>query len=209
LDAILCDTPFLGGLEPKLGEEHLRVLTLLGFPNATTPGLLDALNDLGFAYRWATRFIAIPKTEATKQLTRLRRQWFAKRKSVAAILREVMFNREAALVDPDAENKALDADEALAELGADDVAFGYLTTTIVVRDGDASRANEKLLGLERIINARGFVTIRESLNAVEAWLGSLPGHPYANVRQPLVHTLTLAHMMPVSAVWARPERNPH
>jgi hypothetical protein len=46
--------------------------------------------------------------------------------SVSAILREVMFNRETALVDPDADNKAIDADEALRELGADDVAFGYL-----------------------------------------------------------------------------------
>ena len=53
LDAILCDTPFLGGVEPKLGSQHLRVLTVLGFPNATTPGILDALNDLGFAYRWS------------------------------------------------------------------------------------------------------------------------------------------------------------
>ena len=47
------------------------------------------------------------------------------------------------------------------------------------------------------------------LNAVEAWLGSLPGNPYANVRQPIVHTLNLAHMMPVSAVWAGPEKNRH
>ena len=209
LDAILCDTPFLGGVEPKLGDQHLRVLTVLGFPNATTPGLLDALNDLGFAYRWTTRWIALDKTEATKHLTRLRRQWFAKRKSVSAILREVMFNRETALVDPDADNKAVDADEALQELGADDVAFGYLTTAIVVADADAKQANDKLLAVERIINGRGFVTIRETLNAVEAWLGSLPGNPYANVRQPIVHTLNLAHMMPVSAVWAGPEANRH
>ena len=209
LDAILCDTPFLGGVEPKLGERHLRMLTVVGFPNATTPGLLDALNDLGFAYRWMTRWIALDKQQATKHLTRLRRQWFAKRKSVAAILREVMFNRETALVDPDADNKALDADEALQELGSDDVAFGYLTTTIVVADADVKSANEKLLALERIINGRGFVTIRESLNAVEAWLGSLPANPYANVRQPIVHTLNLAHMMPVSAVWAGPEANRH
>ena len=209
VDAILCDTPFLGGVEPKLGDQHLRVLTVLGFPNATTPGLLDALNDLGFAYRWTTRWIALDKTEATKNLTRLRRQWFAKRKSVGAVLREVMFNRETALVDPDADNKALDADEALQELGADDVAFGYLTTAIVVTDTDAKQANEKLLAIERIINGRGFATIRETLNAVEAWLGSLPGNPYANVRQPIVHTLNLAHMMPVSAVWAGPEMNRH
>ena len=71
------------------------------------------------------------------------------------------------------------------------------------------QANEKLLAVERIINGRGFVTIRETLNAVEAWLGSLPGNPYANVRQPIVHTLNLAHMMPVSAVWAGPEMNRH
>jgi type IV secretion system protein VirB4 len=209
VDAILCDTPFLGGVEPKLGDQHLRVLTVLGFPNATTPGLLDALNDLGFTYRWTTRWIALDKTEATKHLTRLRRQWFAKRKSVGAVLREVMFNRETALVDPDADNKALDADEALQELGADDVAFGYLTTVIMVTDTDAKHANEKLLAVERIINGRGFVTIRETLNAVEAWLGSLPGNPYANVRQPIVHSLNLAHMMPVSAVWAGPEMNRH
>jgi type IV secretion system protein VirB4 len=209
LDAILCDRPFLGGVEPKLGDQHLRVLTVLGFPNTTVPGILDALNDLGFAYRWTTRWIALDKTEATRHLTRLRRQWFAKRKSVGAILREVMFNRETALVDPDADNKAVDADEALQELGADDVAFGYLTTAIVVTDADAKQANEKLLAIERIINGRGFVTIRETLNAVEAWLGSLPGNPYANVRQPIVHTLNLAHMMPVSAVWAGPEMNRH
>lgn len=209
IDAILCDRPFLGGLEPKLGEQHLRILSVLGFPNATVPGLLDALNDLGFAYRWTTRWIALDKTEATRHLTRLRRQWFAKRKSVGAILREVMFNRETALVDPDADNKAIDADEALQELGQDDVAFGYLTTAVIVADADVRQANEKLLAVERIINTRGFVTIRESLNAVEAWLGSLPGNPYANVRQPIVHTLNLAHMMPVSAVWAGPEMNRH
>ena len=49
----------------------------------------------------------------------------------------------------------------------------------------------------------------ESVNAVEAWLGSLPGHVYANVRQPTVSTLNLAHMIPLSAVWAGPERNEH
>jgi type IV secretion system protein VirB4 len=37
----------------------------------------------------------------------------------------------------------------------------------------------------------------------------LPGHVYANVRQPPVSTLNLAHMMPLSAVWAGPERDEH
>ncbi|WP_072389288.1 conjugal transfer protein TrbE [Hyphomicrobium sp. CS1BSMeth3] len=209
LDAILCDTALTGGVEPMLGEQHMRVLTVLGFPSTTSPGLLDALNDLGFAYRWATRWIALGKDEATRHLTKMRRQWFSKRKSVGAILREVMFNRETALLDSDASNKTFDADEALQELGSDDVAFGFVTTALVVSDENPQRANDKMLAIERVINARGFVTIRETLNAVEAWLGSLPGNPYANVRQPVIHTLNLAHIMPLSAVWAGPEVNAH
>ena len=59
------------------------------FPNVSRPGILDALNHQDFGYRWVTRFIALDKTDATKALTRLRRQWFNKRKSVTALLREV------------------------------------------------------------------------------------------------------------------------
>ena len=173
------------------------------------PGIFDELNDLGFAYRWTTRWIGLDKTLATRELGKLRRQWFAKRKSIGAILREVMFNQESALVDTDADNKAMDADEALQELGADDVAFGHVTIAITVEDRDASVADRKRRAVERVINGRGFVTIAESLNAVDAWLGTLPGHLYASVRQPIVHTLNLAHMMPVSAVWAGPQHNAH
>src|SRR5687768_17980151 len=40
-------------------------------------------------------------------------------------------------------------------------------------------------------------------------LGSLPGHVYANVRQPPVSTLNIVHMIPLSAVWAGPARDAH
>ena len=209
LDGVLVDTGLTGGLEPMLGEKHIRTLTILGFPNTTRPGILDALNHQDFAYRWVTRFIPLDKTAATKVLTRLRRQWFAKRKSITAVLREVLTNEAAPLVDSDADNKALDADAALQALGGGHVGFGYLTTTITVFDEDRQAAEDKARAIERIVNGLGFTCIRESVNAVEAWLGSLPGHVYANVRQPLIHTLNLAHLMPLSAVWAGPVRNTH
>src|SRR3546814_1466186 len=44
LDGLLADTPLVGGLEPMLGRCHLRTLTILGFPNLSRPGILDALN---------------------------------------------------------------------------------------------------------------------------------------------------------------------
>ncbi len=94
------------------------------------------MNRLPFPYRWGTRAILLDKTDATRLLTRIRRQWFAKRKSIAAILKEVMTNEESALVDTDAANKALDADMALQELGADVAGMAYVTATVTVWDAD-------------------------------------------------------------------------
>jgi len=209
LDAVIGGADLVGGLVPRLGGEALHILTVRGFPGETTPGILDALNTLGFPYRWATRFLPLDKTQATRTITKHRRQWFAKRKSIVSLLKETMFNEASALVDSDADNKALDADAALQDLGGDYVSFGYLTTSICVSHKDAQISEQRIREIERIINGRGFVTIHESVNAVDAWLGSLPGNPYANIRTPLVSTLNLAHMMPLSAVWAGPKRNKH
>jgi type IV secretion system protein VirB4 len=209
LDALLADEPLTGGLEPMLGTAHVRVLTVRGFPASTWPGLLDDLNRLGFPYRWTTRFLFLDKADGEKELTRLRRQWFAKRKGIVTLIRESVFQQESPLVDSDAANKAVDADEALQALGSDQVAFGYVTATVVVWDENPRVAAERLKAAERVIQGRGFVTAPETLNAVEAWLSSIPGQVYANVRQPIVSTLNLAHLMPLSAVWAGPTRNDH
>ncbi len=209
LDALVADQTLTGGLEPRLGTAHLRVLTIVGFPTVTTPGLLDDLNRLAFPYRWSTRAILLDKTDATRLLTKIRRQWFAKRKSIGAILKEVMTNEASALVDTNAANKAADADLALQELGADYAGQAYVTATVTVSDDDPRIAAEKLRLVEKIVQGRDFTAMPETINAVDAWLGSLPGHVYANVRQPPISTLNLAHMIPLSAVWAGPERDEH
>jgi type IV secretion system protein VirB4 len=209
LDALLADEQLSGGLEPRLGNRHLRTLTVVGFPTATHPGILDELNRLAFPYRWSTRAILLDKTEAVKLLTKIRRQWFAKRKSIAAILKEVMTNEASTLVDSDAANKAADADLALQELGSDDVGEAYVTATVTVWDEFAPLAAEKLRLVEKVIQGRDFTCMPEGVNAIEAWLGSLPGHAYANVRQPPISTLNLAHMIPLSAVWAGPATDEH
>lgn len=209
LDALLVDQSLIGGLEPRLGDDYLRTLTITGFPSATWPGLLDDLNRLAFPYRWSTRALMLDKTDAVRLVTKVRRQWFAKRKSLAAIIKEVMTNEASILMDSDAANKAADADAALQELGTDDIGQAYVTATVTVWDRDPAVAEEKRRLVEKIIQGRDFTCMSEGVNAVEAWLGSLPGHVYANVRQPPISTLNLAHMMPLSAIWAGPEKDDH
>lgn len=209
LDSLLADQPLTGGLALILGNSHLRVLTITGFPGETTPGILDELNRLAFPYRWSTRAILMDKVDAAKVLIKARRQWFAKRKSIGALIKEVMTNEPSSLLDSDAANKAADADIALQEFGADYVGEAYVTATVTVWDEDAAMAQEKLRLVEKAIQGRDFTCMIETVNAVDAWLGSLPGHAYANVRQPILSTLNLAHMMPLSAVWAGEPKDEH
>lgn len=209
LDGVLADTPLLGGLEPQLGDQHLRTITILGFPSTSVPAILDQLNHLPLAYRWVTRYLPLDKVEAEKTLRTYRRQWFAKRKGLLTLLSEAVSKSESAMVDSAAMRKSQDADQALQELADDHVSFGYYTATVTVWDEDPNVVYEKQREIERVINGLGFATVAERVNAVEAWLSSLPGHANANVRMPLLHSLNLSHLMPFSAPWAGPEQNKH
>jgi len=209
LDALLADTPLTGGLEPSLGTMRFRAISVAGFPGKCTPGLLDGLNRLAIPYRWTTRFIPMDKNEALSELKKYRKRWFSKRKGVAILLKECITGTESALFDSDAVNKAADADEALQEVADDLVCYGYFTATVVVADEDSKGLEQKTRAVEKTINSLGLVTITETINGVEAWLGTIPGHCRANVRRPILNTLNLAHLMPISAVWAGPEKNRH
>lgn len=208
LDAWLADAPLLGGVAPTLDGQALKVVSVRGLPATTRPGLLDALGALPFPYRWSARWIGLDKTDAETELVKLRKRWFAKRKGVGVLLREAITREEVPLLDTDAAAKTDECDGALEALGSDACAYGYLTTTITVTAPDPERAAEQARAVEAALNAQGFVARTEDLNAVEAWLGSLPGEPYADVRRPLLSTLNLADLLPVSAVWAGPAADP-
>ena len=211
LDYLLTDCALTGGLEPLLGDHFIGVLGINDFPGTTTPGMLDALNRLGFEYRWVTRYVFFDKTEGERELNKTKRRLYAGRKSVGTLIKEMLFKAESVMENADAVNRALDADEALQELSADVVNFGYFTQSVVVLDQDARRLREKLLKISQIINALGFVTIDElrNRNCLDAWLGSIPGCCSHNLRYPVVSTLNLAHLFPLSAVWAGPVDNSH
>jgi type IV secretion system protein TrbE len=53
----------------------------------------------------------------------------------------------------------------------------------------------------REVMREGFTARVETINTMEAWLGSLPGHPVPNVRRPLIHTDNLADLLPLASVW--------
>lgn len=209
LDALLTDDDLAGGLYPRLGGAYLRTLSIRAYPAASWPGILDQLNGLGLSYRWVSRYLPLDKEDARRAVTTLRRRWFSKRKGVLALLKEAITKEPTVLEDPDAAQKAQDADAALALLGDDVAAMGYFTPTITLMGEDPDALAAQVRQVESLVNRAGFVAKVEDLNAVEAWLGSLPGQAYADLRRPLVSTLNLCDLLPVSAIWPGPDCNGH
>ena len=209
LDAQLVDQDLEVGTELKLGPRFVRTLTVRSFPGTTVPGILDELNRLQFEYRWVSRYIAYGKQEALSELKRYQRRWYRQRQGLGSVLSEMVGGEGSALQNSDAVAKAQDADLALQELANDYVSFGLYTATVTVWGKTRAQADERLKEVEATIQSRGFVTITETFNALEAWLSSHPGNVYANIRRPLINSLNLTHMIPMSAVWSGPCENSH
>ncbi len=210
LDAILPDTPLLSGFAPKLGDHHMSVVGIMSFPGSSSPGILDALNHLPISYRWVARFICLDKVDAKKELEGYQRKWFAKRKGLVALIKELITKQESSVSDTDAIQKALDAEHALVELGSDEIAYGYFTASIVLLHTDATMLASLTSEVERVINSAGFTCRRETVNAVDAWLGAVPGNTQRNVRRPLINTINLSHLLPgASALWGGQGENKH
>ena len=47
------------------------------------------------------------------------------------------------------------------------------------------------------------------MNALQSWLGSLPGHPYADVRWPLLNSLNVCDVIPLAQAWRGDVWNAH
>ena len=163
LDALLADRgPDAAASSRCSARAHLRTLTILGFPSQTWPGLLDDLNRLAFPYRWVTRAICLDKTEATKVLGKHAPAMVRQAQVDHGAPAEVMTNEASVLIDSDADNKAVDADAALQELGSDLVGVGYFTATVTVWDEDAADRRGAAASVERAIQGRDFTCIRET-----------------------------------------------
>ena len=212
LDVLLATDDLVGGFAPRLGSRHLKLLAIHGFPATTSPGLLDAIGRLPFPLRWSTRFLFLDPSTAAAHLGKFRRNWFQKRKSLTQLLRDAAAPKghpaPVAFVNQDAEAMAKDADNALARSNAGERGFGYYTSTLLLADEDPATLEEHARVAVKEIRNRGLSVREEHVNAVEAWRGSLPGNGYSNVRRPVVSTLNLAHLLPLTAVWPGEPTNP-
>ena len=197
LDAVLGGQEMWGGVVPKIGRNFIQVVAIEGFPLESTPGILSALGELPCEYRWSSRFIFMDQHESIKHLDKFRKKW---RQKVRGFFDQV-FNTNTGAVDQDALSMVGDAEAAIAEVNSGLIAVGYYTSVVVLMDEDRDKLEQSARQVEKAINRLGFAARVETINTLEAYLGSLPGHGVENVRRPLINTMNLADLLPTSTIW--------
>jgi type IV secretion/conjugal transfer VirB4 family ATPase len=197
LDALIGGQELWTGVVPKVGRKFIQVVAIEGFPLESTPGMLTALGELACEYRWSSRFIFMDTHEAVRHLDKFRKKW---RQKIRGFFDQV-FNTHLGPIDQDALSMVADAEAAIAEVNSGLVAQGYYTSVVVLMDEDRSRLEASARQVEKAVNRLGFAARIETLNTMDAYLGSLPGHGVENVRRPLINTLNLADLLPTSTIW--------
>ncbi len=198
LDAVIGGQELIPGVIPKIGKKFIQCVAIEGFPLESHPGILTKLSQLPVEYRWSNRFIFMDDFEAVAHFEKFRKKW---KQKVRGFFDQV-FNTHSGAVDQDALAMVADAEAAIAETNSGMVGQGYYTSVIVLMDECREKLEAASLFIEKNINALGFTARTETVNTMDAFMGSLPGHGYENVRRPLMNTMNLADLMPTSHIWA-------
>ena len=203
IDSLIGSQNLWNGLTPKIGSEYLAVVAISGFPMESYPSMLEALDSLPLEYRWHNRFIFLDPELAKSDFKKYQRKWEQKQRGIISQLLNTKGR-----INQDAVGKTAEIDSAIAEIDSGLVAYGYYTSVVVLRDEDRELLGEKAKLILNTIKGAGFDCRLEDVNCLEAFLGSLPGHGKENVRRPLINTMNLADIIPLTAIWPGRSINP-
>ena len=200
--------PILGPVDPHTGLPtnggvYLRCLTMSSeFPDELSMGILRDLQQLNFSYDAHTRMMPQGLKVAEKTTTKTQINYLARRKSRRATLHEMLTKQETKETNRHMGKQAEDVDQVRDEALSHVHALGKLTKVWVVRHADLAEANRRFQAIQSVLHRHGCIPYDEDLNAVEAFLSTLPGNIKHNVEQHQMTTLNFADLGP----WYTPSR---
>jgi type IV secretion/conjugal transfer VirB4 family ATPase len=204
LDQLITGQDVHVGENPVISRDYLSVVSIDGFPAESQPNIIGALNTLALPYRFSQRMIYLDPVHAEREIAKYRDKWG---QQVRGFAQKIM-QTTTGPVNQHAIDMQNEAAMAYAWASRGDVKFGYYSATVIVRHTDPATLHQWTDHISQVIAACGFGARIEETNTIEAWLGSLPGETFSNVRRPLCHTKTACDLMPLSGVWTGSETAP-
>ncbi|OGT50855.1 MAG: hypothetical protein A3F17_09315 [Gammaproteobacteria bacterium RIFCSPHIGHO2_12_FULL_41_15] len=206
LDTYLSSQDFIGGLSPQMGGQHLKLLVIDDLPSHSYPCILNLLATFPVCYRWSSRFIPLDVLTAQSYLKRYERSWSSKAIGLMGVIRESM--GLSAKLNRDAEQTAEAIREASVENSGSRLRYGFYNSVLVLRQASLDELNHFTQEIVNAIQRLNFRVRVESINATEAFLGSIPCHGDYNLRKMLVDTHFISHALPMHQGYSGEEKAP-
>lgn len=205
LDAELAPGDFVTGTCPRLGDSYIACVAV----EITRPDsmfcMLKALSEIEAEYRFSTRFISLSRASSGLALLKKGRFWEQRRRSLIS----QVLNTENAPEDNFARKQVADVELAKDSLSSGDESFGAYSGVVVLHAPEGQKLCELVAKAVKQIEELGFGARVETLNTVEAFLGSLPGQVRYNLRRPLISSRVLCDLLPLNEPWHGEKYSPN
>lgn len=152
--------------------DFAAILSLKDYPDATSPGLLDAMLRLPFEMVVSESFAPHERQTA--------------RERIDLALRRLRAADEEALAE------RADMLAARDGLGSGSVAFGDHHLTVLVRERDLVRLDDATAAVAAALADTGAIVVREDTNLEPAFWGQFPGNEAFLVRRAMISTANMA-----------------
>ena len=187
------------GFTPRLGREHIVVISLTSLGAFVRVAGGDFFNGLREDARWHFRWVGLSRHAAEKRIKSAQNRWFHQRKGLRAFMPG---SEDSVIEDQDAVEMQQETGSALADVTSGRMRLGYFSSTLILRDTQERRGHARAAALLQRLRDAGLTGTRESTNATAAFFGSLPGHGVQNLRRHLVTSTNFAHLFPSTTPWA-------
>ncbi len=205
LDGILADEVLQIGTEMTMGNHHVRVVSVLGYPDFTQPRMLSALEHLTFPFRMVSRYIGLDQFESLKALGSYQNLLASQVEKSNPLIKKGSEQS----IDQDKLMQSREVGMAVSRCKAQRITFGHHSLAVVIVAPSPKLCQQRSEDLMTQLRRRGFACVEEQPNLEDAFFSTLPGHIWANSRRPLVSSKNMSHMTSLEAVWTGSPENTH
>lgn len=199
IDLLIGGEDFYTGVTSKIGDKYIGCIAIDGFPAESYPTILYKLSDMAINSRFSSRFICIDKIEAENKLKKIKSKWTqAQRGMMSIVLNQPQTDSN---TNWEAVEMTNDAIEGITLQQTDRAIFGYYTSNIILMEEDEQILKENSIQIKKLLSNLGFNARIETINNVEAFIGSIPGHNHENVRRFFLHSLNVGDLIPKNNIW--------
>lgn len=198
---------FSDGVEQK----QVAVLSIKNEPDAypeeTQPGVFDALHEVDGEWTFSMALRMTDTETAKKFMSTFRTFYNNTRKGIMAIASETLTEKESSSVNDVADVRADQTTKAIRSFATGNAVAAYANITVLVY-GDAEKPiNDQVKKVILALTGKNFMPLRESIHALSAWAGTLPGQWALPVRWVFLTGGPIADMIPAHGIYAGHRQN--